>query len=374
MKELLPGFPTSAPPGFDLRGTLENRADCDAIIDVRSPAEFAEDHIPGALNCPVLSNDERHEVGLLYAHAPFEARKLGAGLVAKNIAAMLQTPAFDHPKNWRPLIYCWRGGMRSQSAALWLNLIGWRARYLSGGYKTWRKHVIHVLDTLPPQFQWRVICGATGSGKTRLLTALAQQGEQTLDLEDLAAHRGSVLGDLPDRRQPAQKEFETRLAEHIEGSDPAKVIYVEAESRKIGKLTLPNALIEAMRAAPCLEICATEKARLAYLLDDYAHLGDNPTDLAARLEHLRGPIDNITLNRWKRWAHERNLPDLFRELITCHYDPLYTRSQHKNFRRFADAQQVMTNDLSEESLQKLATEVIKLPHLLSYRTYEENPA
>jgi len=348
----------SSPPTSVPRHTLEERADFDEIIDVRSPAEFAEDHIPGALNCPVLDDAERHEVGLLYTQSPFQARKMGAALVARNIAAMLETHFHDRSKQWRPLIYCWRGGMRSLSAASWFNLIGWRAGQLTGGYKTWRRHVVGLLATLPTKLQWRVICGATGSGKTRLLTALAARGEQTLDLEALAEHKGSVLGGLPNREQPTQKWFESRLADRIERFDPSKVIYVEAESRKIGTCALPNALIEAMRTAPCIEICATQEARLAYLLDDYAYLGDNPAALAARLERLRGLIDNATLDRWQAWTHERNLPDLFRELIIRHYDPLYARSQHKNFRQLNGARQLMTDDLSEEGVRGLAAEVV----------------
>jgi len=349
----------SSPPASVPRHTLEERADFDEIIDVRSPAEFAEDHIPGALNCPVLDNAERHEVGLLYAQSPFEARKVGAALVARNIAAMLETHLCDRPKQWRPLLYCWRGGMRSHSATLWFNLIGWRAGQLTGGYKTWRRHVVDLLATHPAKRQWRVICGATGSGKTRLLAALAARGEQTLDLEALAAHKGSVLGRLPNREQPTQKWFESQLAERIERLDPTKVIYVEAESRKIGACALPNALIEAIRTAPCIEICATQEARLAYLLDDYAYLGDNPTALASRLERLRGLIDNVTLERWQAWTHERNLPDLFRELIIRHYDPLYARSQHKNFRQLNGARQLMTDDLSEKGVRGLAAEVVE---------------
>lgn len=327
--------------------TLETLAGFDTVIDVRTPAEFAQDHIPGARNCPVLSNEERHEVGLLYAKAPFEARKLGAGLVAKNIAAMLQTSLSDRPKSWRPLLYCWRGGMRSQSAAVWFNLIGWRAEYLAGGYKTWRRHVLRSLETLPATLTWRVVCGATGSGKTRLLVALAEQGHQILDLEATAAHRGSVFGDLPNQDQPTQRWFETCLVEKLESFDPTKPVYIEAESRNIGKRTLSNALLEAMRAAPCLEIQAPLESRLAYVLAEYAHLGDDPTLLATRLERLRGSINTNTMARWQKWAREGNLTDLFRELITDYYDPLYARSQSKNFRRYADAQQLEIKNISE---------------------------
>lgn len=347
----------SSPLALDLHSPLEERECFDEIIDVRSPAEFAEDHIPGALNCPVLNDEERIEIGLLYAQSPFEARKRGAALVAKNIAAMLETHFCSRPKHWQPLIYCWRGGMRSQSAAIWFRLIGWRARLLAGGYKTWRRHVIDLLATRPATLQWRVICGATGSGKTRLLAALAARGEQTLDLEALAAHKGSVLGTLPDCGQPTQKWFETCLADQIKRFDPEKVIFVEAESRKIGLCALPNALLEAMRAAPCIEICAPQEARLVYLLNDYAWLGDDPAALAAKLERLRGLIDNVTLARWQNWACARNLPDLFRELIVRHYDPLYARSQHKNFRRLADAKRLKTSFLTEEAFKRLAKKV-----------------
>ena len=349
----------SCPSVFDVRRALEDRADFDEIIDVRSPAEFAEDHIPGALNCPVLDDRERHEVGLLYAQSPFEARKLGAAMVAKNIAAMLETHFHNRPKNWRPFVYCWRGGMRSQSVAQWFNLIGWRAGQLIDGYKAWRRHVLAALDALPASFQWRIVCGATGSAKTRLLAALAARGEQTLDLEALAAHRGSVLGGLPNRAQPTQKWFETCLVERMASFEPTRVVYVEAESRKIGTCALPNALVAAMRAAPCIEIRATLEARLTYLLEDYAYLGDNPITLTASLSRLAGFIDNATLDRWQSWARERNLPDLFRELIVRHYDPLYARSQYKHYRQLADARQLPTDALSEEAIGRLAEAVLR---------------
>lgn len=350
----------SYPPASDLRCTLAQRAEFDEIVDVRTPAEFAEDHIPGALNCPVLDNAQRHEVGLLYAKSPFEARKRGAALVAHNIADMVERHFFGRLKTWRPLVYCWRGGMRSQSAALWLNLIGYRAGQLIDGYKSWRRHTIELLATRPATLQWRVVCGATGSGKTRLLAALAARSEQTLDLEAIAVHKGSVLGGIPRRVQPSQKWFETGIAEKLETFDPARPVYVEAESRKIGLCALPDSLVETMRTAPCIEIRATPEARLAYLLDDYAYLGDNPAALAARLERLHGFVDNVTLDRWQDWAQTRNLPDLFRELIARHYDPLYARSQYKHFAQLPQARLLETDDLSPEAIAKLAAEAVRM--------------
>ena len=228
---------------------LSQLGDFDEIIDVRTPAEFAEDHIPGAINCPVLSDEERITVGTLYKQvSPFEARKVGAALIAKNIAHHLETRFRDHPKSWRPLIYCWRGGQRSGAMSIILAQVGWAAHKLEGGYKTYRRDVLDKLEALPQSFTFRVVCGPTGSGKSHLLAALADSGQQVLDLEMLAQHRGSVLGRLPEQAQPSQKWFDSALLQTLQGFDPARPVYVEAESNKIGLITLPPALIAAMHA------------------------------------------------------------------------------------------------------------------------------
>ncbi|MDR1528927.1 MAG: tRNA 2-selenouridine(34) synthase MnmH [Burkholderiales bacterium] len=341
-------------PSYDFRCTLSQRNDFDEIIDVRTPKEFAEDHIPEARNHPVLSNEERHEIGLLYSQSPFAARRLGAALVAKNIAATIENHLLDRSKSWKPLVYCWRGGMRSHSMVVWMRLIGWRASQLVGGHKTWRNHVLAGLDTLPTCFQWRIVCGATGSGKTRLLAVLTAQGEQTLDLEALAMHKGSVLGDIPNTPQPSQKWFETQLYKKLASFAPSRPVYVESESRKIGLCALPNALVEAMRRAPCIEIAATQGARLRYLLEDYHYLGDDPQNLCAQLYRLKGYIDNATFARWQELARVGDLPNLFSELIIRHYDPHYARSQYKHFLGLPHARRFETDDLSNETLKTIA--------------------
>ena len=200
------------------RPPLADLASFDAIIDVRSPAEFAEDHIPGAINCPVLDDEQRIVVGTLYKQvSPFEARKIGAALVSENIARHLRAHFLDKAKDWKPLIYCWRGGNRSGSMTTVFRAVGWKAVQLDGGYKTWRSHVVTQLENLPQAFTFRVVCGATGSGKTRILQAIADLGEQVLDLETLASHKGSVLGVLPGQPQPSQKSFETSLLTVLAG-------------------------------------------------------------------------------------------------------------------------------------------------------------
>ena len=237
----------------------------DDIIDVRTPAEFAEDHIPGSINCPVLDNEQRIEVGTLYKqHSPFAAKKIGAAYVAENIARHLRTSFQDRPQKWRPLIVCWRGGQRSGAMTLILRRVGWDAQQLQGGYKTYRTQVLAELAELPRRMAYTVVCGATGSGKSRVLQALAQRGEQVLDLEELACHKGSVLGVLPDSPQPSQKMFESRLLVALRGFDPQRAVFVEAESRKIGCLQVPDALLETMRTGHCITIDATLAARVAF--------------------------------------------------------------------------------------------------------------
>ncbi|NTV10713.1 MAG: tRNA 2-selenouridine(34) synthase MnmH [Zoogloea sp.] len=341
--------------------TVAQHAEFDEVIDVRSPAEFEEDHLPGAINCPVLDNEQRARIGTLYVQvSPFEARKLGAAMVAENIARHLYTRFLDRPKSWRPLIYCWRGGQRSGAFTTWMRMIGWDACQLAGGYKAWRHHVIERLAQLCGQVRFRVVCGATGCGKTRLLHALAAEGAQILDLEALAAHKGSVLGGLPGRAQPSQKGFESALQQAMEAMDLAQPVFVEAESRRIGRIHLPNVLLDVMRSSDCLAVEATREARLAFLLEDYAYLGDDTAALRAMLERLRGLQSNETLDRWMELGEARALPALFAELIDLHYDPLYRRSQNGHYSRLAQAPQHVIDDLSPDRLRLLARRILGL--------------
>ena len=338
--------------------TVDDLAGFDAVIDVRSPAEFALDHIPGAINCPVLDDEERRIVGTLYVQvSAFEARKLGGAMVARNIAQHLDTAFHDRPKGWRPLLYCWRGGMRSGSFVTWMRLVGWDAQQLQGGYKAWRAHVIARIAALAPSLPLRVLCGPTGSAKTRVLQALGALGEQVLDLEALAAHRGSVLGALPGMEQPSQKAFETQLATAMKGFDLTRTVWVEAESRRIGRISLPDALLERLRVSPVVQIDATPDARLAYLLRDYAWLGDDTQRLADKLGLLKGMLANETLAQWQGWAMDRNLPPLFAALMAQHYDPLYARSQGRHFEKLSGGRCVETDDLSEAGITALARRI-----------------
>ncbi|TRZ90648.1 MAG: tRNA 2-selenouridine(34) synthase MnmH, partial [Rhodocyclaceae bacterium] len=334
-------------------------AEFDTVIDARAPGEFAEDHLPGAISLPVLNDEERARVGTLYKRVSvFEAKKLGAALVAKNVARHIEEHMLDKPKSWRPLVYCWRGGQRSGAFAHILREIGWDAHRVQGGYKSWRQHVIEQLALLPPRVKFRVVTGATGSGKSRLLEALKAQGGQVLHLEELAAHKGSVLGNLPGQPQPAQKGFETQLLAMLSSFDLERPVFVEAESRKIGRLQLPDALLEAIRRAPGLRIEASLPARVEFLLRDYDYAVADPAWLMERLAQLKGLQSKETLERWRSLIAARSFPALVEELLTLHYDPLYQRSQASNYNSFEAASRYAADRLDAAALNQLAVEIL----------------
>ncbi|WP_374554027.1 tRNA 2-selenouridine(34) synthase MnmH [Aquitalea pelogenes] len=335
--------------------TLAQLAQFDEIIDVRSPGEFAEDHLPGAINCPVLDDAERIQVGTLYKQvSPFEARKLGAALVAQNIARHLQQQFHDRPKHWKPLIYCWRGGQRSASMVIIFSQIGWAAHQLDGGYKQYRQQVLADLASLPAQLDLQVICGPTGSGKSRLLDALHRAGKQVLDLEGLARHRGSVLGKLPDQAQPTQKWFDTQLHQAMLRLDLARPVYIEAESRKIGQITLPDSLFARMHDSDCLQLQVARPERVRFLLEDYPFYVSEPERLETQLGFLKAVHSREQLQQWQAMISHGDYAALVEQLLEQHYDPLYTRSMHRHYHRLQQAVLLKPDSLQADALDALA--------------------
>ena len=311
----------------------------DTVIDVRSPAEYAEDHIPGAVSAPVLDDAERAQVGTLYKQSsPFDAKKAGASLIARNIASHVEELFSDKPKSWHPLVYCWRGGKRSGAMAHILREIGWNAETLEGGYKAYRRFVVSQHETLPSGLDFVVIHGPTGSGKSRLLGALKRAGAQVLDLEDLAAHRGSVLGNLPDRPQPSQKMFESLLLREMQPLGASRPVFVEGESKKIGELQVPEALMERMRASQCIVLQTSLETRVELLLDEYQHFLADRSALDKQLDCLVALHGRERIAQWKSISDWR---ELVRRLLLEHYDPAYHRSSTRNFARLGDAQKVV---------------------------------
>jgi tRNA 2-selenouridine synthase len=338
---------------------LVKLGDFSDVIDARSEGEYAEDHLPGALNWPSLHDDERKIVGTRYKQiSQFEAKKLGAALVAKNIAEHIQQGVLDKPREWQPLLYCWRGGKRSGSLALVLDQIGFKVTLVDGGYKAFRAALVADLPQLAARYNYRVICGPTGSGKTRLLQALGAQGAQVLDLEALAQHRSSVLGMIPGVAQPSQKAFDSRIWAALRGFDIARLVYIESESKKVGNVAVPEGLITTMRSSPCLNLQLAEDERVALLLEDYDFFVRDIEFFCERLVALTEARGKATVQEWQARARSGDVASVVRELLLLHYDPVYLQSMHRNFGQYETARQLSPRDHSVAAMSELARSLL----------------
>ncbi len=325
------------------------------IIDVRSQGEFAEDHIPGAINLPVLNNAERAEVGTIYQQVcPFTARKIGTALVTRNIYQHLSQHFAAKDQDYRPLIYCWRGGQRSGSMALVLTQIGWRVTVLEGGYKTYRAYVRQELEHLPKQFTYQILSDLTGSGKTYILDKMRQRGAQVLDLENLAGHRGSLLGQEWHKElssQPSQKYFETLLIQQLQQFNSHQPVWVESESTKIGQIYLPQSLWEKMRLGNSVEVQLPVAARVHLLLQEYPHLVNHTDILKRKLEKLKFRCGWEKLSQWYKLIDDGEWELFLQDILFCYYDPRYKASIK---RYFSQAERLLSiPDLSDSSIHNL---------------------
>ena len=332
----------------------------DTIVDARSESEYAEDRLPGAVNWPSLDDGQRVTIGTMYKQvSAFEAKKRGAALVARNVAAHVERHVLDKPREWTPLVYCWRGGKRSGALATVLEQIGFRVHVLEGGYRDFRRAVVAELADLPARFAWRVVCGPTGSGKSRLLHVLRERGAQVLDLERLANHRGSVLGLVPGSPQPTQKAFDSALWNALRQLDPARPVFIESESKKVGDLRIAEALVVRMRAAPCvwLELGLDERVQL--LMADYHFFVTDTAAFTARLDALRILRGHEVVNGWQEKARAGRSEEVVRELLVLHYDPVYHQSMRRNFADIASSGVSIAWDGSANGLVGAAEAIIE---------------
>ncbi|OYX46914.1 MAG: tRNA 2-selenouridine(34) synthase MnmH [Alphaproteobacteria bacterium 32-64-14] len=346
-------------PGVTDAADRKSLSQFDMIIDVRSPAEFAEDHIPGAVNLPVLDNEERAIVGTIYVQeSRFLARRVGAAKVASNISHHLDTALSDKAAGFRPLVYCWRGGQRSNSMALVLAQVGWRTIVLEGGYKTYRRAVQKRLYEGDLGLQLVLLEGGTGCGKTAILKQAASRGAQVVDLEALAMHRGSLFGALSGIAQPSQKWFESSLMAAFDKFDPGRPVLVEAESSKIGNRTLPPALWHAMNKAPRIEIAAPLETRASYLLDAYPEIVASRPLLEAALSRLEVYPGRKRLESWRQMAEAGEFLALIQQVVQNHYDPSYARSSRRDER--SKLATIALSSLDETSQGDAAREILAI--------------
>jgi tRNA 2-selenouridine synthase len=334
----------------------------DTVIDARSEDEYALDHLSGAINWPTLDNAERIAIGTMYKQVnAFEAKKRGAAIAARNIAIHIEREVIDKTRDWKPLVYCWRGGNRSGSLATILGAIGFHVTLVEGGYKASRAALVDELPRLAQRLQYRVVCGPTGSGKTRLLQAMAAQGAQVLDLEALANHRSSVLGHIPGLPQPSQKRFDSLIWEALRQFDAAHVVYVEAESKKVGNVRVPDALIDAMRASPCIDLQLRNPERVALLLEDYDFFVKDPVHFCDRLQALTALRGKDVVDGWIDKVALGQMSEVVLELLTQHYDPMYAASIKRNFKLYGQAQLYSLASRSHAAMGDAARELLGAP-------------
>jgi tRNA 2-selenouridine synthase len=332
----------------------------DTIIDARSESEFALDHLPGAVNWPTLNDAERILIGTMYVQInQFEAKKRGAAIAARNIAGHIERHVIDKPRDWKPLAYCWRGGKRSGSLSLILDQIGFRVTLIEGGYKAFRAAMLVDIPRQVDRLSFQVICGTTGSGKTRLLHALAGVGAQVLDLEALASHRSSVLGAIPGKPQPSQKHFDSMVWDALRKFDPARTVYVESESKKVGNVSIPTALVERMRASPCLDLTLPMNERVDLLMEDYDFFVHDTNHFCERLDVLTEMRGKAVVNGWKAQVMAGQVRGVVHDLLTQHYDPVYLQSMQRNFIQYGKARAISPEDRSIQAMQRLAVQILE---------------
>ncbi len=340
---------------------VQRLANFDTVIDARSESEYAEDHLPGALNWPTLNDAERQFIGTTYKQVnAFEAKKRGAALAARNIGAHIEREVIDKARDWSPLLYCWRGGKRSGSLALVLDQIGFRVHLVEGGYKAFRAAMLRDIEARSEALRFQVVCGTTGSGKTRLLHALQRAGAQVLDLEALARHRSSVLGAIPGVPQPSQKCFDTLVWDALRGFDTARTVFVESESKKVGNVAVPERLMERIRESPCINLQLPLPERVDLLLEDYAYFVANPEHFCNRLDVLTAQRGKALVQAWKDSVVRGDVAAVVQDLLLTHYDPVYVQSMQRNFSQFAHAREVAPGERSAAAMDAAAGALMNL--------------
>ena len=297
------------------------------IIDVRSELEFEEDAIPTSENIPVLNNFQRKRVGKIYKNDPFEARKIGATIIIKNIETFLKKNLLSKSQNI--LIYCWRGGMRSLSLYLILKNIGYKVAIVDKGYKEYRSFINNFFMNELGSIKFKILNGLTGTGKTFFLNKLSNSFP-VIDFEKLAGHKGSILGDIPGISQPTQKQFESRIWYSMFKSQFKKEFWVESESHRIGKLFIPNKLFVKMKNGKVFNLIIPKTARVNFILKDYKYLLEQKKKLSNSLLILKKFIGEKEFKNLKEQIEKKNYNKFVLNLLDLHYDKVYKRI--KNYR------------------------------------------
>lgn len=315
------------------------------VLDVRSPAEYAQGHLPGAINFPLFDDEERAMVGICYKHqGRDEAVELGFAIAAPKFADFIAQAKYLAPDR-QVRMYCWRGGMRSGALAWVLEMAGFHVSLLIGGYKSFRRWAHEIFQKTRNIV---MLGGMTGTGKTAVLQALGAQGEQILDLEDLASHRGSSYGALGLPPQPTNEQFENRLAISWAKLDPKRTVWIEAESKRIGLCRIPEEIFQQMERSPVLELIRSRAERLTWLVEIYGFA--DIRDLVTATERIRKRLGGLRTQQAVELLKQGKLYEAF-DIILDYYDKTY---QYDLERRQVPMYPIDIEGLNtDESVQKL---------------------
>lgn len=296
--------------------------DSHCIVDVRTPLEFAEDHLPGAINVPILTNEERVEVGTIYKQVgPQQARMKGLELTCGRFAVMVSE--ISNAAAGRPvLVYCWRGGLRSHSMAVLLNTTGHEVVLLRGGYKAFRGQINDYFQQFSSLSPLLVIHGMTGTGKTTFINGLDRRKWTPIDLEGLACHRGSAFGSVGIKQTLSQKRFDTLLWDAFRMAPAGRPIVLEGESQRIGKIMLPGRFYEGMCAGYRIWCSASVETRVKRLAAEYAR-AEYREEMAAALLRIKKKLGGPRYTELSGMLEKWDVEGLGRGLIECYYDKLY---------------------------------------------------
>lgn len=318
------------------------------VVDVRSPAEFSCGHIPGAINLPLFTDEERASVGITYKSiGRSEAFDLGLDLVGPRMSGFVKAARQFAPQR-KILVHCWRGGMRSASMGWLLETAGFSVRVLKGGYKAYRSY---IRENLAADRKFVILGGLTGSGKTLWLKQLADAGEPIVDLERLANHRGSVFGGIGLGIQPTNEQFENDLFRELQSFNPDQMIWLEDESRQIGRIFMPEPFFLAMTASPLIRIEVPYEERIKIILDEYAGL--DPAKLAAAINQISKRTGGAVTQQCLELIGTGDFSSVVR-LLLPYYDKTYSHSMHLRNR-----QQVLELDLAGYDQEQYAGKLIE---------------
>jgi len=330
---------------------LEKGLDNFSLIDVRSPGEFLEDHIPNAINIPLLDNEERKEIGIIYKNeGPDKAKLRGVEIVSPKLPEFIKTIHKVYQLKKPVVIYCWRGGLRSEASVTFARLAGISVSKLVGGYKSFRKFVSEYFINIDENIKFITLFGPTCSGKTEILKCISQKGYPVINFEECARHKGSAFGHIGEDGYPfiTQKKFESEIFYSMY-NNKSNLYFVEGESKKIGKVTIPNSLFDKIKSAYKIYIDADINFRVNFAIETYKpQLYEK--EILNSLQNIKRYLEKKTFENLTSFLNQKNFEAFTKEIMINYYDPLYKNGIKENF----DYQIKLSN------IEGTANELIKL--------------